>query len=482
MTVPSPLDIAITRYVIPLDIKLRAKFQGLNARVFTSPRLKRKGHFSSPKCGYLVIDIEAQLDQIDGVIESARHSRPRLLILLGILSFLSGHSFDVGDPEESSCSIIPQRRRWKNLSLKAEAFFINGQDRTRHLLQLLQVLASDQENTLRLTASLLDRWRKALFLEHQGDSSTAFLEDCFLAYFHVLELLANYRQKEQSVEAKQKLDSFLRELLDSTLKLRGEHLEQSIRRWSGQFDPLMAATQSAGSKIKYILERYGLLDLKTDALIDQLVKVRNAIAHGQQGYRRSVLWPVPAFFPLHSDVGAFLDFVKILSARSISAQLGMDTWDQEWRELHDELHPPADVVSSFIQNQAFRPLSPGDFIQGRVDGVRPSSITWLYIDGRLKLSALEQALQEVLMHSRPTERLVNELFLAAVILADSSNKALAACCQRLVLLATEKDWSGFSNTKDALRTLEFQGRAPTWFRNWLTERSLRALMPPIHED
>ncbi|NOJ83395.1 hypothetical protein [Myxococcus xanthus] len=437
---------------------------------------------SSPKFGYLIIDIEAQLDQIDGAMESARHSRPRFLILLGILSFLSGYPFDVGDPEESRGSLIPQRRRWKNLSLKAEAFFINGHDRTRHLLQLLQLLSSGQEDTLRLTASLLDRWRKALFLEHQGDSSTAFLEDCFLAYFHVLELLATHHQKEQGTEARQKLDSFLRGFLASTLKLRGEHLEQSIKKWSGQLEPLMTTAQSAGSKIKYTLDRYGLLDLKTAALIDQLVKVRNAIAHGQQGYRKAVLWPVPAFFPLHSDVGDFLDFAKFLSARSISAQLGMDAWDPHWRALHDELHPPADVVSSFIRNQAFRALSPSDFLQGIVDGVRPSSITWLYIDGRIKLPALEESLQEVFMRSRPTERLVRELFLPAIILADSNNKALAACCQRLILLATRKDWSGFSNTKDALRALEFHGLEPTWFRNWLTERSLHALMPPSHQD
>ncbi|WP_338278717.1 hypothetical protein [Corallococcus caeni] len=469
-------------YVIQSPFKLRVKFQGIDFNVFTTRRLNNTSPHFSPEDntsthGYINIEIAVELTEIDGAIEIGRYARPRLLVILGILSFLTGHPFDVGDPIHSQGKIITNRRRNRTQSNVA-LLFADGRNLSEELCQTLTTIFSNQEENIRLIASLLDRWRKALFLEIQSDSSTVFFDDCFLAYFHVLELLATQYQSRQSDEAKQKSIMFFQDLLSNTLKFRGERLEQGTKKWLAHLEPLLSVEQSASSKIKYILSNHSLLDMKTGALVDQLVKIRNSIAHGQQGYRTQFTWPIPAFFPLHPEVGASINLVKHLSARLIAAQIGNQAWAVEWAFFHNSLHPPQDTIATFIHNQLFRKISTDDFLDGRIDAVRPSSIVWLYLERKIKFQVLENTLSEVIISAKKSKQNTSELFLAAAILADSTVVPVSKACKSLVILADTKHWSGFSNIKDALRGAESRGFELNWLRDWLTQKSKHALAPP----
>jgi hypothetical protein len=103
-------------------------------------------------------------------------------------------------------------------------------------------------------------------------------------------------------------------------------------------------------KVKYFLEKYELLDDNVAFFIDNMIKVRNAIAHGRITYQKVFMWPLPPFFNLAKDSYENIEFLSFLTAEMISKYIGINCWEEEWNEAKNFLMPPNHIISSFLDN------------------------------------------------------------------------------------------------------------------------------------
>lgn len=90
---------------------------------------------------------------------------------------------------------------------------------------------------------------------------------------------------------------------------------------------------SLSVKVKYYLEKYELLDDNVAFFVDNMIKVRNAIAHGRITYQKIFMWPLPPFFNLAKDSYENIEFLYFLTAVMISRYVGIKCWENEWRRL-----------------------------------------------------------------------------------------------------------------------------------------------------
>lgn len=69
---------------------------------------------------------------------------------------------------------------------------IEGIDYTSDLEILLRKLAEEPE----LIITLLDRWRKAIYLKSESSDADLYYEEAALSFFHILELFGDTVNKE----------------------------------------------------------------------------------------------------------------------------------------------------------------------------------------------------------------------------------------------------------------------------------------------
>ncbi len=478
----STIERGIFKYYIPLDLHLKANFYALHSHIFTideipeffgEEQLKMNFEHSNnqPLYGHLLIETESQLDKIDSVLETARYSRPRVLIILSVLSFLSGRAFTIYEIKGSRSHKLNKSQTGIPNKVEVSDFIIEGKDKSKDLLRLLLILSSNDEDTRRLAASLLDRWRKALYLKEQSDAQL-YSDESLLAYFHILELLSNYYQEQLIVESENKLNNFLINLFSDSFKLRGNHLEQEKNQKFRQLRSLLLADGqlSVFSKICYSLDQLGMLDTKTQTLVSTLVKARNEVTHVRQVYQDKFIWPLPPFFPLDKDSDEHVWEIELLSARAIASHMGLDAWKEEWEDLHRQLHPPIEIIQSFIEKECFQKISSKQFIKGNYEGVRPSSIIDLYLSKKLTLHQTEVTLRSLLIDTQVNKNNAHELFIAALLFADSPDEKLSEKCKLIVIKIHEHEWIYYSNIKDILRYLEYRGFSPKWLRSWIESK------------
>ncbi|ATB41753.1 hypothetical protein CYFUS_007223 [Cystobacter fuscus] len=226
----SPTLSGAATYTIPLQFKLEADFATADAHVYTSsvppethqwsPLDNESTQPSAPN-GYLIINLHSDLDKIDSVSENARYARPRLLVLLGAITFLTDEPLTPFDITVSSYKEhTPQPSLVSNNKLISETG-----DHSKSLSHLLPAITSTNPGARLLVASLLDRWRKARWMQAEEESHL-YADEAFLSFFHILELLAKEYDKGLTEQIKTDIESFLTRLLERTLKHRGPRLQQ----------------------------------------------------------------------------------------------------------------------------------------------------------------------------------------------------------------------------------------------------------------
>lgn len=229
----------------------------------------------------LVINTKKEINEIDGIIEVKRYARTDTIVLNNILTFLTGHLFTIYEISSSEININKIQENYKN------NFYFKFQDNNYYddLNRIFEKINNDDDKYLIIT--LLDRWRKSLYLLELVESDDLY-DEAFLSYFHILEILANENNK-----------------------LRTQH-NLPIRK-----------------KLMNFLEDYGLLDKKTEELIKKVIKLRNEIAHGKLTYKDLHNWPLPAFLNITNSTAYNLLYeIQILSARAISSFLGISLWER----------------------------------------------------------------------------------------------------------------------------------------------------------
>ncbi|WP_148712711.1 hypothetical protein [Corallococcus sp. AB030] len=467
---------SIITNTIPLEFKLEADFATPETHIYTSPTPPEHdretfGNAETPEThtpnGYLIIDSQIELDKIDSISESARHFRPRYLSLLGAITFLTGEPLTPLDTISTSARatntpLTPYTSKSKLIS--------ESGDHSKSLSTLFSTTTNTPPGAKLLTTSLLDRWRKARWMQEREESHL-YADEAFLSYFHILELLAKEHNKSLTESINKEIDLFITKLLSKNLKHRGPRLQQLKGEKTKSVKLAVAEHIPVASRICHFLEHLGMLNVKSQELVENLIEIRNSIAHGRQVYQDRMMWPLTSFFPLSADSLDYLPAIQVLTARSISKHLKISTWDLEWRQLVRRLPPPDDIVRAFIKDKGYSQLSDGDFLSGRRHGVTPSVISGLYLSKKIKFGDLESSLCDLMTRTQPSRRTITELLMAAYILSDSTNQQLASSAQSFVLKVHDSLKGGsLFIPKDTLRHLEHLGFAPIWMRQWIEDK------------
>jgi hypothetical protein len=466
---------------LPLEINLKANFSVLQCHISTGSELPKVSSSTNednanvlkpppPKYGYLAIHIESPLDKVDGTFELPLYSRPRFLILLSLLAYLTDYPFSVYSMRSSFMGVIG-RHNLDPDEIAVEHFIVDGRDKSGDLRRLLSRISGGTREDRTFIFSLLDRWRKALYLQTESEA-LLYDDEALLAYFHTLELLADTYKDKLTSDVESAIHSFLEQTLPDTFKLRERRLRQEEQEKFKIIRTLLLSVEnlSVTTKICYLIDQLGLLNDKSQSLVEQLVKARNAVAHGRQVYREEMIWPVPPFFPLDIDSAEHLSGIKVLSARAIARHLGLEAWDKEWKHVVKQLHPSHDVIISFIEKSEYKDIPSSSFLSGRRRGVRPSSIVETYLSRKIDYKKMELALWTLLETVAVEERNVDELLLAAVLLADSKDQHLADRCRSIIEEIRARDLIDRIILEEVLRYLEYRKFRPEWLRRWIESR------------
>ena len=462
------MELKVKKY-FSIEIGIELKFCINEAKIYTIDRLPNPQEGSSkPDSGeenFLVIEVWTQLDTTESVKNAHLYTRPTILILLSVISYLSDHPLTIYEVFSVETKITSDEKPNK---IEVSKTVHNQIDRSSDLIRILEAIYVKEEGINEFLTSALSRWHKARYLEEQSDASL-YYEEGFLVYFHIMELFSNYYSKEQIDEDQDQIEKFVKSLLLNTLKVRDNHLEQIAKeKYKAVRSILLSDGQiSITSKICYFLDRVDLLDLKTQYFVEQLVKIRNTIAHGRHVNHKKLSYPLPPFLSINSDVEKFIFEIRVFTGRVIGAYLSIETWSDIWIDIHHWLHPPPEYVKKFINNNSFESITPTDFIEGTIDGVRPSSLVENFLSQKIKLQKLEMGLKSFLLDVEVDKNNAFEIFEAAIILADSQDKNLSDRCRSMVIDIHKNKLVWYSNIKDILREIEQQEVKLVWFREWI---------------
>lgn len=438
------------------DIKIDTEFKIDNTHVYTLD-------------GKLIIESVREIDEIDSSHEIKRYIRPQLLIIQGVLSYFSAFPFTVYDLNVGITTWFNNKEK----SLKAiehNKLIIEGKDYTKDLNIMLEKLSSRDQRSLVIT--LLDRWRKAIFMQLESEVNT-YHDEAILTHFHILELLVDHYYDSFRKEAIEEITEFVKKFASEILNQRGNNYTDTVNSKTKILkEVLISEEMSVGTKLIHLLKQYNMLDDKTYSLVNRLVKIRNSIAHGRIIYRDKLIWPLPPFFNLTTNSDFVLQTFSIFTARLIALHLDISTWGNEWKELHQELTPSDEVLVSFVKSSTeYMEVSPSELIIGSYKGVKVSTVVDFFIENPKKCSFvnLEKVLGDVIKEIEITEENTEQLFMASIILGDSLDSELSSISKKNVETIHSNRWLDYSNIKDILRYLDFHGIKVNWFKSWLQE-------------
>ena len=431
---------------IPFDVKL-------------PPKKSRIAPF-----GFLIIEALCELEMYDSLNEAAAHERPQLLVILGLLTLFTDTVFSPIDIHSSYRRDIENMPEIEN---SKHELILEGQDYSNCLQTILEQIEDADTSKRKLIFSLLERWRKALFLEHESEENQIYTDEALLAYFHILETLAI--QREFTHELKQKVDlekEAIKELLKEA-KIDTPALNSQVNRMEVRLK----------DKIYKMLETLSLYNDKSKAIIERFYNYRNEIAHGKIDlYRSKVIYPLKSFFPMVEDVDLDLFAIKILSARVISSYLKTDLWQNDYDYAQHIEHPSIDAVRAFVEGKKYKAISIEEFITGKCGDITPDTLCHYYLKNkwfRKKSAEVLEILAGVVLACELQQLSVDnalDYFNSALILADYEGSEISTKARQIIDLIDTNDLVEYSNRRDVLKYYEYHGINFDWFKEWLNAK------------
>jgi len=304
----------ITHYYIELEEKININFFFENCAVdncSTIPRHNQENE-NITKFGFIRLSIEFELKEYESISDAAIFSRPIYLSLLGIISFALEKPFDVFSLPSTSY-VFPEGINGLKIpkEIKLET---DTNNLTKELTELIQVLEKSKKHEKSLTYSLLDRWRKALYLETDTEESLLYNDEATLSYFHVLELLGDVHSNSLKQKSKKIIENFVNEFNKEILSFSGNSLASENIAKSKFITNLLEKDISVSSKILFFLKEFNLYSNQTAFWIKNLINERNNVAHGRRVHYDKAIFPVQPFFPLNTNNLYPLEFLRILTA------------------------------------------------------------------------------------------------------------------------------------------------------------------------
>ncbi|MCF0039686.1 hypothetical protein [Dyadobacter fanqingshengii] len=454
-----------------IDIDLDLDFGLLDSRIFTTNDLSAiyPSHEGDSEARYLCISVEVSLDEFESALDGAAHARPRLLIILGILSFLTQELF-ISFEFFVSSTVKGELNR---TNVADHKFEFSGIDFVPKIKQIISFIDSSKENDTRLFYSLIDRYRKALFLEKESEDSMVHDDEVLLSYFHILELLSTKYYAKQKSLALESISNLSESLLKDIFLLDGNRLQSELSSKTKLIESLFISELSVASKILFMLKEQGILTHRLKAFIYDFVKDRNSVAHGRQVYQDRVIFPVPQFFPLVANWEYSFDMLRIISGRTISLFIGLDHLEDEWIEIEDDLLPTLEEVNTFITEKRFDKISIEDFYSGKDNDITPHAIGYYLMIKKIKVAFAIAALQKVILDYREIEDEITQLIQVVVLIVDDTTDEIREKCINIIKLSSDNRWLPDVGMRDILHHLEYLGHEPKVLREMMLNREIR---------
>ena len=313
---------------------------------------KESSEFESSEFGYLQLSIEFELKDYESFHDAPIFTRPIYLSLLGIISFLVSEPFTVFNTVQSSISKEIDGNILDNLKTRQQnKLVIYDVDFTDDLNEFLDKLEELKEHEKSLFFSLLDRWRKARYMEDESDDNFLYDDEATLSYFHVLELLGDVYSKHLSIKADTLIKEFSNTFNLSILSLHMNALENENNAKLKLLSGILLKDISVTSKILFFLKHFKLYDNRLAFWIRNLVEARNSVAHGRRVHYTKAISPVKPFFPLISNNLYPLRFLRILTAKAISSHIGISLYSEEWDEIKAFLLDDDSTIKIFLKEE-----------------------------------------------------------------------------------------------------------------------------------
>lgn len=152
----------------------------------------RRGEFSDLIYQIRILELRDRCYMQDnqnynGISEIDRYCRSQILIIQGIISFFTGFPLTVYNCYESSSEI-----GLNQYCVQGTHLIINDVDFTSDLIKMIERIKEEPQ----LTITLLDRWRKALYLKSESYYADLYCDESTLNFFHIFELFGECYAKE----------------------------------------------------------------------------------------------------------------------------------------------------------------------------------------------------------------------------------------------------------------------------------------------
>ena len=489
------MRIGLTRVASVLKIKLAVDFifqtDGINSHIYTIPEDRFKKLFPQEKfnlddllpesakntlpggteeiapLGYLIIDSTYELEEYDSIGEGSAFIRPQLLVLHGLLTFFTKTSFTPFQNEAILGYQIPKHMDFgRNKSL----LVLDGKSYSNPLKRVLNGINTANKSKQVLIFTLLERWRKAFYLESESEDSLVHLDEAVLAYFHILEVLSN----EYSKTLKRRVDKEKSDLYDELLKninsLATDDKKKSALKKLNNL--ILEKKVNVKEKIACMLEDLGLFNLKSKNIVDRFTDHRNDIAHGRKNiYHDKAIYPLLPFFSLIQDIDERVETIRFFSASVISSYLGIEIWKKEWNNLMKYEPVPYELVKEFVIKEEYKNLTVDQIVRGAINDITPQVLAYYYYrnEKEITIAKLEEILTEVVLAKKINKGNSFQFFDISLILADSRKVKLAEKSRNNVVQIYKNDWGYFSNIRNVLKSYEYVGKKLPWFKSWLID-------------
>ena len=419
----------------------------------------------------LILKMQTEFDDkkaMDIMIDASAKNRPKLIAILDIISFLTGTTINVYDIKErlglsgfnvTKTELFPQHKKTQ--------FIYNSIDITKELDKIIDSFKKEKF----LVASVLDKWNKANFLINSDDSSVLYVDEAILNYLHIFELLSETVKKDYDSQIENSLEYVMTEFYNQTsfytndIKSKINENKKAIKRL------LVGEFPAFKDKLKYFLNKYQLLDENTSFFIDELIKLRNSIAHGRVIRNMNIIeYPLTPFFNISSTKRDAVNPLMFLTATCISKYIGINLWHNEWLYIKKNLQPANAQIKKYLNGEVTDILINSDDI---------SNINWyslfrFYIDSNSKYRGkVEQKVKLELLKIPFEELLLSEIFELSVVLSTTNDKEFFLILKNILQKSIGTHTYHWSNYKDIFSYLES--------RNYETKK-IREIIKQIVEE
>lgn len=436
----------VVEYDVNLESDIQISFSMDECTVETITKSDSEGQ----RCTLLKVTIEYKIKGYESLVDAPIFTRSSYLSILGIISFLVDEPFDVFGPSSKKMVV---EDNWE-ISVD-NSFIIKGVDYTNKLQEFLSKLEGVKKHEKELIFSLLDRWRKARFLEKESEYSFLYNDEATLSYFHVLELLGDLSSKQIMKESRVLMKEFCLKYNESILSLSGDALESETIAKEKFLSSVLDKDISVFTKISYLLKKHNLFNDRTSYWTKSLIEARNSVAHGRRVFYDKAIFPVQPFFPLASNEMYPLEFLRIFAAKVISVHIGLALYDVEWNHVHQYLYYGEQATKSLLATGTFEsPNQLSDFGTSVVFG----GLNALILSKKVNITSCVDFYQFYMDSEVKRSEFIQSNIGALVLLLESTQEPELIDKVTQVFISTkESDDTSSIKFRDLIYVLDFHG-------------------------